>query len=335
MKKVLVTGASGFIGFHVSKKFLKNGFTVLGIDALTDYYSVSLKKDRTKILKKYKNFDFINLNITNLNQITKVFKNFHPDIVLHFAAQPGVRHALKFPQNYMNFNILGTFNILECMRIFPAKHFLFASTSSIYGLDTKTPYKENYKTDYPISLYAATKKSCEIMIHSYSHLFKIPSTCFRFFTVYGPYGRPDMAYFKFTKNILEGKKIEVHNKGKMTRDFTFIDDLAKSIYLLKNKIPNKKKISKVDTLSPIAPFRIVNIGNSNNVNLEHFINLIEKIVNKKAEKIYVDNKKGELLDTFSSNELLRDLIKFTPNTNIDIGLSNFVNWYLDYYKIKE
>ena len=243
MKKILITGSAGFIGFHIAQLLLNEGNEIIGVDNLSDYYDVNLKKIRNKILLSNKNFTFEKLDISKLSKIKKIICSFKPDYIIHLAAQAGIRYSIKDPTVYLQSNIIGTFNILECLKDNPVKHFLFSSTSSIYGSNESMPYKETDKSDTQLSFYAASKKSCESMIHTYSHLYKIPSTCFRFFTVYGPFGRPDMAYFKFTKSIINNEIISVNNNGHMKRDFTYIDDLTKSIRLLMLKKPKKLKLA--------------------------------------------------------------------------------------------
>ena len=312
MKKILVTGSSGFIGYHLCKYLLAN-HKVLGIDSMDDYYEISLKIFRNKLLKKNKNFIFKKIDISNLSKINSAINDFEPNIIIHLAGQAGVRYSIENPEAYLNSNIKGTFNILESIKNISIDHFMFSSTSSIYGQDVEQPYKEINSSDFQLSFYAASKKSCESIIHSYSHLYNIPATCFRFFTVYGPFGRPDMAYFKFTKSILQEKTINVHNNGNMMRDFTYIDDLIKSINLLMVKKPEDGVTFLNDSLSPSAPFRVINIGNSKKISLTSFISCLEDILNKKAKLKFVPNKRGELIETFSSSDLLFQITGFKPN----------------------
>ena len=262
--KIIVTGSSGFIGFHVSKKLLESGKKVHGLDSMNNYYDVNLKKARLKILKKYKNFSFSKTKIENKKNLDKAFKKFKPAIVIHLAAQAGVRYSIEKPRVYLDSNITGTYNVIEISKKLNVKHLIMASSSSVYGANKKIPFKEIDKTETQMSIYAATKKSNESMAHAYSNIWKVPITMVRFFTVYGPWGRPDMALFKFTKGILNNKKIDIYNNGKMYRDFTYIDDIVSGINLLIKKIPNTKQLGryKDDSLSPIAPFRILNIGNT-------------------------------------------------------------------------
>ena len=292
---VFVTGSAGFVGFHTAKMFLSNNWKVIGLDAMTDYYDVNLKEDRHKILLKNDNFVMYKGFLQDEKLLNKIFLDHKPNIIIHLAAQAGVRYSIENPISYVESNLIGTFHILEIAKKFKPEHLLMASTSSVYGNNNDTPYHENQKTDTQLSFYAATKKSNEVMAHSYSHLYKIPITMFRFFTVYGPWGRPDMALFKFTKNILSDKPIDVYNQGDIFRDFTFINDLVKAIYLLNSKIPlSKYKIKqsiKNDSVSDIAPFRIINIGNSKPVNLLDFIKEIENSLGKKLRKIFYLCKK--------------------------------------------
>ena len=280
--KILITGSAGFIGFHVSEKLLKKGNKVFGIDSLNNYYDVNLKKSRIKILKKYKNFSFVKAKLENERKLFKYINKFKPQTIIHLAAQAGVRYSNKHPETYFNSNILGTFNILKIANKIKLKHLIIGSSSSVYGSNKKIPFQEIDKTDHQLSFYAATKKSTESLAHSFSSLWKLPITMLRFFTVYGPYGRPDMAYFSFTKKILEGKTIEIFNKGKMYRDYTYIDDITEGISKLLKKTPslNSKKKYKNDSLSPVAPFRILNIGNTKKVYLLDFINTLRKELNK-------------------------------------------------------
>ena len=335
--KIFITGSAGFIGFSLAKVLLDEGHEVVGLDAITDYYDVSLKEKRTNILSSFKNFTFYKERLENQKNLTSILKKEEPEIILHLAAQAGVRYSLENPQSYIDSNILGTFNLLEICRHHIPKHFLAASTSSVYGANTDMPFLENSKADEPLTIYAATKKSTEVIMHSYSHLWKIPTTVFRFFTVYGPWGRPDMALFKFTKNILEGKPIEVYNEGKMVRDFTFIDDLTSSIKALISKVPNNsdnEKKYKNDTLSAVAPFRIVNIGNSRKVELLDFISCLEDKLDMKADKILMGMQKGDVPATWADNNLLYELTNFLPCTEYKEGVAKFVDWYLEYYHEK-
>jgi len=331
--KIFITGSSGFIGFHVAKKFLDKGFKVLGLDSMNNYYDINLKKSRLNILKKYKNFFFTKGNLKNKKILNKSVLKFKPSIIIHLAAQAGVRYSIKNPKIFLESNIIGTFNIIEIAKEIKVKHLIIGSSSSVYGANKKFPYTEIDKTDHQISFYAATKKSTESLAHSYSSLWKLPITMLRFFTVYGPWGRPDMAYFKFTKKILHGKKINIYNRGKMYRDYTYIDDIVDGIYKLVNKSPSTKKNKKIknDSLSPVAPFRILNIGNTKRVYLLDFINTLEKELNKKAIKNFLPMQKGDVASTLSDSKLLKKIANYKPKTSYKLGIKKFINWYRSYY----
>ena len=331
--KLFITGSSGFIGFHVAKRYLDKGFKVYGFDSMNNYYDVKLKRSRLNILKKYKNFLFTKGNLENQKKLNSSINKFKPSIIIHLAAQAGVRYSIENPKIYLNSNIVGTFNVIECAKKLKIKHLIIGSSSSVYGANKKFPFQEIDKTDRQISFYAATKKSTENIAHSYSSLWKIPITVLRFFTVYGPWGRPDMAYFKFTKNILRGKKIDVYNKGKMYRDYTYIDDIVDGIVKLTNKIPklNSSKKYKNDSISHIAPIRTLNIGNTKKVLLSDFISAIEKNLNKKAVKRFLPMQKGDVYSTLSDSSLLRRITGYNPKTKYKDGIKKFLNWYLDYY----
>ena len=331
--KIFISGSSGFIGFHVAKKFLEKGIKIHGFDSMNNYYDVSLKKSRLNILKKYKKFTFTKGNLENYNILLKNIKKFKPHIIIHLAAQAGVRYSIKNPDIYLNSNILGTFNILKVANSLKVKHLIIGSSSSVYGANKKFPFKEIDKTDHQVSFYAATKKSTEALAHAYSSLWKLPITMLRFFTVYGPFGRPDMAYFKFTQKILKGKKIDIYNKGKMYRDYTYIDDIVDGIFKILNKIPklnNRKKI-KYDSLSPVAPFRILNIGNNKKIYLLDFIDTLEKNLNKRIKRNYLSMQKGDVHSTLSDSSLLKRLTGYNPKTSYKNGVKKFLNWYLNYY----
>ena len=331
--KLFITGSSGFIGFHVAKRYLDKGFKVYGFDSMNNYYDVKLKKSRLNILKKYKNFSFTKGNLENQKKLNSSINKFKPSVIIHLAAQAGVRYSIKNPKIYLNSNIIGTFNVIECAKKLKIRHLIIGSSSSVYGANKKFPFQEIDKTDRQISFYAATKKSTENIAHSYSSLWKIPITVLRFFTVYGPWGRPDMAYFKFTKNILRGKKIDVYNKGKMYRDYTYIDDIVDGIVKLTNKIPklNSSKKYKNDSISHVAPIRTLNIGNTKKVLLSDFISAIEKNLNKKAVKRFLPMQKGDVYSTLSDSSLLRRITGYNPKTKYKDGIKKFLNWYLDYY----
>ncbi len=332
--KIFITGSSGFIGFHLAKKLLNKGIKVYGFDSMNSYYDVKLKKARLSILRKYKNFSFTKGSLQNEKKLSRCVIKFKPQIIVHLAAQAGVRHSIKNPDLYLNANILGTFNVLKIANKIKLKHLIIGSSSSVYGANKKFPFQENDKTDHQLSFYAATKKSTESLAHSYSSLWKLPITMLRFFTVYGPFGRPDMAYFKFTKNILKGKKIDIYNKGKMFRDYTYIDDIVDGIYKLLNKIPSlkTKKKYKNDSLSHVAPFRILNIGNTKKIYLLDFINTLEKELNKKIKRNYLPMQKGDVYSTMSDSSLLKRITGYNPKTNYKTGIKKFINWYINFYQ---
>lgn len=336
-RKALITGASGFIGYHVSKQLLKEGWSIIGIDSLSDYYDVSLKINRLERLKKFENFNFFHNKIESRNFLTDLFLNEEPEIIIHLAAQAGVRYSIENPRSYIESNILGTFELLEAARKHAPKHVLLASTSSTYGANKKMPYKETDKSDHQLSIYAATKKSTENLSHSYSHLFNMPITVFRFFTVYGPWGRPDMAVFKFTKAILNNEKLDIYNHGKLERDFTYIDDLVQGIRELINCIPDQDKnnlnVPNIDSKSPTAPFRIVNIGNSKPIKILDLIKAIEKKVGKKAQINFMPMQPGDIKKTWADTRLLNSLTNISAKTSIDCGINKFINWFRDYYNL--
>lgn len=332
---IFVTGSSGFIGFHLSKKLLDKGHSVHGFDSMNSYYDVELKKARLKILKEYKKFSFTKNKLENKTILSSSIIKFKPKVIVHLAAQAGVRYSIENPESYLQSNIVGTFNIIEISKKINIKHLIIASSSSVYGANKKIPFKEIDKTDHQISFYAATKKSTESLAHSYSNLWKLPITMLRFFTVYGPWGRPDMAYFKFTKQILDKKKINIYNKGKMFRDYTYIDDIVKGIISLISKPPNVNQLGNIkdDSLSPVAPFRILNIGNTKKIYLLDFIKTLEKELNKKAIKKYLPMQKGDVKTTLSNTALLKKITGYNPKINYKTGIKKFLNWYLFYFKI--
>ncbi len=332
--KIFITGSSGFIGFSIAKHLIEKGHIVYGYDSLNNYYDAKLKKERNKILKKNKNFKFTKGLLENKILLKKTITSFKPSIIIHLAAQAGVRYSLDNPEVYVNSNIIGTFNIIEISKSLKVKHLLIASSSSVYGANKKIPFKEIDKTETQLSIYASTKKATESLAHSYSSLWKLPITMMRFFTVYGPWGRPDMALFKFTNLIIKNKKIDIYNNGNMYRDFTYIDDVVKSVSLLIKKIPKSKDLRKFknDSLSPIAPFRIVNIGNSNKVKLLNFVKSLELGLKKRAKCNYLPIQKGDVKTTLADTSLLKKLTGFTPKTNHKKGVKKFVNWYLNYFQ---
>ncbi len=332
--KVLVTGSSGFIGFHLSKKLLENGLKVHGFDSMNNYYDIKLKKARLNILKDFKKFSFTKAKLENKKSLERIFKRFKPKVVIHLAAQAGVRYSIDKPRVYLESNITGSYNIIEVSKKYNVVHLIMASSSSVYGANTKIPFKEIDKTETQLSIYASTKKSNESLAHSYSNIWKIPITMLRFFTVYGPWGRPDMALFKFTKGILNNKKIDIYNYGKMYRDFTYIDDIVNGIKLLINKPPKLNQLNKFknDSLSSVAPFRVLNIGNTKKVFLLDFIKEIEKNLKKKSIRNYMPLQQGDVRETLSNTNLLRQITGYNPKTNYKLGIKKFLKWYLGYYK---
>ena len=331
-KNILITGSAGFIGFHLAKKFLNNNYNVIGLDGMTNYYDVKLKYARHEYLKKFERFKGFEFMLEEFKELEKLILKFQPQFIIHLAAQAGVRYSLENPKSYLDSNIIGTFNILELSKKIKPLHLLIASTSSIYGSNTKIPFHEDDRTDHPLSFYAATKKSIEVMSHTYSYNFNLPITIFRFFTIYGPWGRPDMALFKFTKSIYSGKPINIYNYGKMKRDFTYIEDLIECLILISNKIPNEKdkNATAINSLK-IAPYRVVNIGNEKPINLIEFINVLENKIGIKAKKNFVELQPGDVINTHSKNTLLKNLINYQPNTPIDTGIEKFLKWYKNFY----
>lgn len=331
-RTALVTGSSGFIGYFTSLALLEAGWKVVGLDSLSDYYDVTLKERRQAMLNQHAGFSVINDRLESRGTLMGLFEKFRPDAVVHLAAQAGVRHSIDAPRDYVEANLIGTFELLEAARQFPPAHMLLASTSSVYGANTEMPYAETQKADTQMSFYAATKKATESMAHSYAHLYHLPITMFRFFTVYGPWGRPDMAHFKFTKAILNGDPIDIYNHGDMKRDFTYIDDLIASILALIDTVPGDTPVEN-DSLSHVAPFRAVNIGNDSPVPLMNFIAAIEKACGREAIKTYHDMQPGDVPATWADATLLKNLTGQRPVTSIETGLQHFVDWYRDYYKI--
>lgn len=320
IKKVLITGVCGFIGYHLAKRLISENYFVVGVDNINDYYDINLKKSRLSDIILNSNFNFYKIDISDKNSIESIFSKYDFSIVFNLAAQAGVRYSIDNPKTYIDSNIVGFFNILECCRNNYIEHLLYASSSSVYGFQSKTPFSVNDNTDNPVSLYAATKKSNELMAYTYSHLFQIPVTGLRFFTVYGPFGRPDMAYFKFVKNIISGDPISVYNNGNMFRDFTYIDDIIESLYLLIDKIPDNHH-------------RLLNIGNGSPITLIKFIEVIEDILNKKAIKKYYPMQPGDVPITYADIRDLKKLINFSPKTDIVNGLNKFIDWYKKFNKV--
>jgi len=336
MKKVLITGTGGFIGFHLAKLLLKEGHIVHGYDGMTDYYDVNLKKDRHDILQKNSNFAVTEGMLEDNDKLDDLANKFQPNVIVHLAAQAGVRYSLENPRAYIDSNIIGTFNVMEVAKKHKVKHLLMASTSSVFGANTKMPFTEIEKADTQLTIYAATKKANESMAHSYAYLWKIPTTMLRFFTVYGPWGRPDMALFKFVSAILNNKPIDIYNNGEMYRDFTYIDDLVNGIKSLIDAIPSSstdKNISNLDSLSNVAPYRVVNIGNSSKIRLLDFIEAIEEVLGKKAIRNHMPMQKGDVSATWADTSLLRSLTGDTPQTNFKVGIASFIEWYRGYYNV--
>lgn len=333
MKTAIVTGSAGFIGFHISQKLLDDGYRVVGVDAMTDYYDVTLKEARHALLAQNAAFHAVDGRIESDGLMLRLCEEYRPEVVIHLAAQAGVRYSIDHPEGYAQTNLIGTFRILEAVRAHPVKHLLMASTSSAYGANTQMPYVETDKADHPMSFYAATKKATEAMGHSYAHLYDIPVTMFRFFTVYGPWGRPDMAPIKFTKAVLNGDPIDVYNHGDMRRDFTYVDDLVAGIRGLLDTPPMKGMPVAGDSLSPVAPFRVVNIGNGEAVPLADFIAAIERATGMDAKQNLMDMQPGDVPATWADNNLLRNLTGYQPQTRLQDGINEFVAWYRDYYGI--
>ena len=338
-RTVLVTGSAGFIGYHICRLLLDEGFRIIGLDALTDYYDVRIKQRRHAMLAQSQGFSPLEARLEEPGRLADLFARERPHAVIHLAAQAGVRHSIDAPRSYVEANLVGTFELLEAARAHPPAHLLLASTSSVYGANTDMPYAETAKADTQMSFYAATKKANEAMAHSYAHLYDLPTTMFRFFTVYGPWGRPDMALFKFTRAILEGTPIDVYNHGEMMRDFTYVEDLVRGIRLLMNAPPERPAtpddIAPGDSLSPVAPFRIVNIGNSEPVKLMDFIAAIEAATERRAEKRFMEMQPGDVPATWADASLLRQLTGYASKTGVAEGVREFVAWYRDYYGIQE
>ena len=330
MKQILVTGAAGFIGFHLTQQLLAQGHKVIGIDNLNDYYDVTLKQERLKQIYSHPNFEFSLLDISDRNEISELFNDYPIDIVVNLAAQAGVRYSITNPHAYVDSNLTGFVNILEGCRHAGVEHLVYASSSSVYGANTKIPFSTQDPVNHPVSLYAATKRANELMAHTYSHLYNIPMTGLRFFTVYGPWGRPDMAYFSFTKAILEGKPIKVFNYGKMRRDFTYIDDIVEGIVRVMNQ--PEKAISTCGD-GKLVPHKVYNIGNNQPVNLIDFIETIENKLGIKAEKQLLPMQPGDVVETYADIDELMEDTGFKPTTTLDVGIEKFVDWYRSYYNI--
>tara|TARA_B100000242_G_scaffold39099_1_gene23354 strand:+ start:1617 stop:2645 length:1029 start_codon:yes stop_codon:yes gene_type:complete len=340
-KKVLITGAAGFIGFHSSKRLIDEGYEVIGIDNFNNYYDVKLKKARIEYIEKskksiHKKWKFIKCDLLERTKLDEIFDKYNPEYVINLAAQAGVRYSIDNPREYINSNIVGFMNLIECCRHNEVKHFIYASSSSVYGGNKTIPFKEDQGVNHPVSLYAATKRSNELIAHTYSHLYNLPSTGLRFFTVYGPWGRPDMAYYIFTSKILKGEPIKIFNHGKMLRDFTYIDDVTNVISKIIHKIP--KSNIKFDLSNPVpskswAPFKIFNVGNSNPMELITFIKIIENKLGLKAKKELLSMQLGDVEATSSDLGLIDEWVGFKPETSIEKGIEIFINWYKNYYNI--
>lgn len=333
--KILITGAAGFIGFHLARRFAETGAKVFGIDNLNDYYSVELKKDRLRLLERLPNFRFEPVNLADGEALADMFKAFGFTHVVNLAAQAGVRYSLINPKSYIDSNIVGFANLLECCRHNHVQHLVYASSSSVYGLNTSMPFSVHDNVDHPVSLYAASKKSNELMAHTYSYLYRLPTTGLRFFTVYGPWGRPDMALYLFTRAITEGKPINVFNHGKMRRDFTYIDDIIEGVFRVVHRIPEPNPRwdgNAPDPGSSPAPYKLYNIGNNNTVELEQFISVLETALGQKAIRNYMDLQPGDVPATYANvDDLVRD-VGFKPSTTIEDGIEKFIAWYKDYYR---
>ncbi|WP_186827160.1 NAD-dependent epimerase/dehydratase family protein [Shimia ponticola] len=334
MMRIFVTGTAGFIGFHLAELLLQEGHEVAGFDGLTDYYEVSLKESRRAILNQHARFHDTVAMLEDKAVLHDAIVSFQPDMIVHLAAQAGVRYSLENPQAYISANVLGTFNVMEAAREVGVKHLVMASTSSVYGANTEMPFGEDQKVDHQLTIYAATKKATESMGHSWAHIHDLPTTMFRFFTVYGPWGRPDMAFFKFTRNILNGTPIDIYNQGQMARDFTYVVDLVRGIRGLMDAIPGGPETAvDGDSLSPAAPYRVVNIGNSTSVPLLDFIEAIEEACGTKAIRNYMPMQTGDVVATWADAGLLHRLTGYAPETDYRTGVAAFVDWYRDYYEL--
>ena len=336
MRKILITGTAGFIGFHLARLLLAEGFRVHGYDGMSDYYDVRLKQRRHQILLQNPQFTATEALLEDHATLDRIADDFQPEVIVHLAAQAGVRYSLENPRAYLDSNVIGSFNVLEVARRLKVQHLLMASTSSVYGANEEMPFAETQKADTQLTIYAATKKASESMGHAYAHLWSIPTTMFRFFTVYGPWGRPDMALFKFVEAILQDRPIEVYNHGEMFRDFTYIADLVQAIRLLIDTPPPLPRTAEPiagDTLSPVAPWRVVNIGNSDKVKLLDFVDAIEQALGRKAQRTYLPMQAGDVPATWADASLLRALTGYAPKTDVKDGIEAFVAWYREYYNV--
>ena len=335
MTRVFITGTAGFIGYHLANLLLDEGFVVHGLDAMTDYYDVALKQRRHQMLLQKPGFTATEAMLEDRAQLDVVADAFRPDIIVHLAAQAGVRYSLDNPRAYLEANVIGSFNVMEVAKRHKVQHLLMASTSSVYGANAEMPYAETHKADCQMSFYAATKKATEAMGHVNAHLWDIPTTMFRFFTVYGPWGRPDMALFKFVDAMLDGRAVDIYNHGELYRDFTYIDDLVQGIRLLMDVVPERPEstedISEGDSLSHVAPFRIVNIGNSQSVRLLDFVDAIEAELGVRATRNMMEIQKGDVYATWADATLLQDLTGYSPKTELRDGIAQFVKWFRSYY----
>lgn len=334
-KRIFITGTAGFIGYHLAELLLAQGHIIGGYDGMTDYYDVSLKQRRHAMLNQHERFSATEAMLEDQAQLGAAIAAFEPDVIIHLAAQAGVRYSIDNPRAYLEANIVGTFNVMEAARIAGVQHLLMASTSSVYGANTHMPFTETERVATPLTFYAASKLANEAMGHSYAHIYNLPITLFRFFTVYGPWGRPDMAYFKFARNIIDGKPIDIYNNGEMWRDFTYVEDLVHGIAGLIDAVPQRPEtaddIAPGDSLSPAAPYRVVNIGNSEKVRLTDFIDAIEAEIGKKAIRNYMPMQQGDVPATWADASLLQSLTGYRPQTPFREGVARFVRWYRDYY----
>ncbi|PCJ07285.1 MAG: NAD-dependent dehydratase [Rhodobacteraceae bacterium] len=333
MRTALVTGSAGFIGYHLSARLLAMGWRVIGLDCLSPYYDVTLKQRRHALLGEYPKFTPVIGKLEDPDQLMTLFADHQPNVVIHLAAQAGVRHSIEAPRDYLESNLIGSFELLEAARAHPPAHLLLASTSSVYGANTEMPFNERMMVETQMSFYAATKKATESMAHSYAHLYQLPTTMFRFFTVYGPWGRPDMALFKFTKAMLADQPIDVYNHGRMSRDFTYIDDLVAGICGLIEAVPGDAPVSDRDSLSPVAPFRSVNIGANAPTPLMDYIAAIEAALGKQAKKNMLEMQAGDVPATWADTGLLQDLTGITAQVDVTTGVRRFVEWYREYYQV--
>jgi len=332
--RILVTGAAGFIGFHLARRLIADGHEVTGVDGMTDYYDVSLKEARHAVLKRHNGYAGHVLMLEETDRFARLCDEARPEIIVHLAGQAGVRYSLEAPRSYIDSNVVGTFNVMQAAKAHAVRHLLLASTSSVYGANTSLPFRETDAADHPLTIYAATKKATEGMTHAYSHLWGIPTTAFRFFTVYGPWGRPDMALFKFVDAMLKGEPIDVYNGGDMSRDFTFIDDLVEAIARLMDHPPLVgAPASAADTLSPAAPWRVVNIGRGEPVRLDDFIAAVERAVGRIALRNELPMQPGDVPATFADSTLLEAITGYRPHTSVEEGVAAFWSWYREYYKL--